>query len=186
MRGKYANRNDIALLKLRRHVKFRYRLNTEKSILPICWSSKLSGDDVNKKESVYVAGWGNTNDNKCVTDKNGPDPYSQCKLPFTYKGMTRFGCSFSSPPSNYDHRCKLLSRYVEKRRKGLFEKILNKYGSIQIKRSLKGYLRTETDCYSQKYSKFGWCATCNPEATRPEDPGYCQAPNWGRNTRLAL
>jgi hypothetical protein len=30
-----------------------------------------------------------------------------------------------------------------------------------------------TKCYSSNESKYGWCATCNVNSTKPTEPNYC-------------
>ena len=178
-RGKSFFTNDIALARLSQSVKFRYTLNTEGSILPICWSDELSMDEMEGEEqSVYVAGWGHTGDMECNTGKYGPSPYSKCMMPFMYRGIEHYGCASLSPPSKLDRRCRELQKIMDKRGEGKYENVLTKYDSIHIK-GHRG-LRTLTECYSMKHSAVGWCATCNPEATKPEDPGYCRAHQYGR------
>ena len=147
--------------------------------MPICWSNTFSLEETDLNKNVYVAGWGRTGDPVCTTNKDGPAPYSKCKKPFNNNGISNWGCSHTMSPSNSDRSCKRLKDYMRRRRRD-YEESLNRYDFIRIKRYHRGDLRIETDCYSMKPSRFGWCGTCNPTSTRPGDPGYCQVNPGGR------
>ena len=151
------DQSDLALIKLSREVPI------SRDTMPIC----LPGSDLfpDTEGFVYVAGWGTTTEASCTTGDFGPDAYTKCVSPFTYKKMTLVNCVNIPSPSSDDKLCNQLMK----------QRKLNPFPS-------KGYTQTDifdesgkllTECFSyprNPVGPYGWCATCQKDA-KPGQPG---------------
>ena len=145
--------------------------------MPICWSGdKQSSRNMNEDDAVYVAGWGNTYDQYCNTNDNGPSPHQRCQKQFEYNGETNYGCTRRSSPSSVDKYCQYVYKILENNYgKGTYEDYLKKkYYAIRIRILQRGVRVNEKDCFSFESSNNGWCATCNPGTEEPGEAGYCR------------
>ena len=80
---------DLALIKVDRHFPFR----NPKFVAPICLPSHSFKDQGIK---VYVSGWGALSSTKCLTKpSHGPNPSTECSLPFIYAGTTMKSCRYT-------------------------------------------------------------------------------------------
>jgi len=146
--------NDLALLKVKRPIKF------NKYVEPIC----LPKPDFKDKEiDVFVSGWGTLNQKDCVTD-GGPASHAKCSDPFVWRGNTIGTCLFESTPSSNNKVCQEFARanpdYWKKHPKG----------KVDIKDDKGNYKVT---CYDESPGQHGWCGTCSKKA-KPGKPGFCR------------
>jgi len=148
---------DLALVKVDRHFPFR----NPKFVAPICLPSHSSFKDQGIK--VYVSGWGALSSKKCLTKpSHGPNPSTECSLPFIHAGSTMKSCSFQSTPSADNPIC----REFVKSKPDYWVK--HKMGEVHIK-DKNGRIHI---CYDDK-PHDGWCGTCNKKA-RPGTAGSCR------------
>ena len=150
-------------------------MNTEGSILPICWSNSLPDNIVDGGEHVYVAGWGSTQDVECNTNEFGPSPFSKCKFPFDYKNMTFNHCVRSSTPTTGNALCRKLRTF--QRMNNILQH--NYHATHILRKSRLGYMKAVTGCYNPHPGSYGWCGTCRKTAEKPGDPGYCKVADFG-------
>lgn len=99
---------DLALVKLAQKVKFiPYLIN------PICVPPTPDFDDM--PSDAFVGGWG-ADSFACGTNENGPNPHTQCKFPFTFKGQVFQSCTRMPTPSSHNHVCQELFRWAFQRK----------------------------------------------------------------------
>ena len=55
---------------------------------------------------AFVAGWGASSGENCLTDSSGPSIHVKCNFPFEHEGNTFKTCSFAPTPSGSDPICK--------------------------------------------------------------------------------
>ena len=152
--------------------------------MPICWSrnDEFAIKNLKDDDTVYVAGWGNTYDQYCNTNKHGPSPYQRCQKQFVYEGESHYGCTRMRSPSSNDQECYRVMMIMEDGiGKGAYEDKLKEFDAIRVKRVKNGVVVMERDCFSFEGARHthGWCATCNPDVNRPGEAGYCRINNDG-------
>jgi len=139
----YKTKQDIALVKLNREVKF-----IDGVIEPICLPKVFDKSDIPKGDerlNVYVAGWGNMT-TKCTTNELGPWKNKKCLASFTYKGKKQSDCMNSRSPSSKDDVCKKFKKANK-----------SDYPKKQGEAVLITDGKKNTTCYAYDAGEFGWC-----------------------------
>ncbi len=149
--------HDLALLKTDRLIKF------GPSVSPICMPMGPQFPDHGHGKG-FVAGGGHIKNQVCHTDVFGPEPFSQCAFPFTWKNRTFRDCAVGVPtPASDSPQCS----EARKKNPKLFD---TPAAHIVLKKGQKSF----TSCFGFNAGATGWCATCaNTDNTA--DPNFCSA-----------
>lgn len=97
---------DIGIIELKKAVNFVSNL-----VGPICMPPSSRFKD--RPRNAFVGGWG-ANYAYCSTNKDGPNPHTQCKFPFKYKGQVFSQCTRLPTPTSDNPICKQLYAWSSK------------------------------------------------------------------------
>jgi len=159
--GKYRQDfHDLALLRVERE----FPLGNGK-VSPICLTLDVAKND--RQGQGHVAGWGHVKNRVCHSGPLGPSPFSQCALPFQWRGRTYARCAKGVPtPSASEEACSVYAKTPSGA-----ASLAGRDARVDIVNGQSG--DRVASCYTPDAGQAGWCATCLLNATKGQ-PNFCE------------